>query len=285
VKANYSARLRKELIDRAECFVANLGLGEHVYRSLGHPPTVLFKPYADHGTKLHDNFHPASYGCIMQSPAWRARLEKSHSQIRALSASDQAGAKELDSCTSSDALLMSVFCDPSVGSNLPLAQLFGFERLPVPEFGFLAELPLLGGGKEPRSTEIDMRLAGKNRMVLVESKLTEKDFTQRCKDHVRRYEGFDAVFDAGRLPEDNGGYDHYQLLRNVLAAHHHNASFCLLCDERRPDLQDAWQQIADAIVLPDVRRRCMAVSWQKVARTVGEDLRKFLAEKYGIGKG
>ena len=36
------------------------------------------------------------------------------------------------------------------------------------------------------------------------------------------------------------GYAGYQLIRNVLAAYAQEGSFCVIHDERRPDLREAW---------------------------------------------
>ncbi len=44
-----------------------------------------------------------------------------------------------------------------------------------------------------------------------------------------------------RLP--SRGYQSYQLIRNVLAAHAAGSSFCVLHDARRPDLREAWFEV------------------------------------------
>ena len=42
------------------------------------------------------------------------------------------------------------------------------------------------------------------------------------------------------------GYASYQLIRNVLAAYATGCSFCVIHDERRPDLREEWFQIMAA---------------------------------------
>jgi len=276
--------LRREILDRAEQFVASRQLGSNVYRSLGKPPTVLFRQYEDGGRPRHGNFHPASYESIVRDEQWRQRLEKAHSQkSRSLRPANQAAAKELDSCTSSDALLMNVFCHPSAVENAALAKLFGCKHLPKPQFGFRARLPLSDGKREPRSTEIDLCFGTEERpKVLVEAKLTEGNFTACPKARIERYQSFDEVFDRDSLPTTADGYQHYQLLRNVLAAHAFGASFDLLCDQRRPDLVRAWDQVSKGIRLHGLRNRCRVVSWQKIAAVLDVGLQEFLEEKYGI---
>jgi hypothetical protein len=78
--------------------------------SYGASPVVVYEP--EDGR--HGNFHPASYRKIVENDAWRRRLAKVHSSGGVeLPKSDRKWC-ELDSCNSSDALLMNVFCFPEV---------------------------------------------------------------------------------------------------------------------------------------------------------------------------
>lgn len=281
---NHSIDLRREILTRAEHFVSNQGLEPYVYRSRGRPAVVLFKPYTSKGRKLHGNFHSTSYANILENAEWKKRLAKPHPSAGrgSFAPADSKAAKELDSCTSSDALLMNVFCHPSITANKPLAALFGLDRLLSSEFGFKACLPFVDGESEPRSTEVDLRLCAGSRTILIESKLTEADFTSCAKSKAQRYAGFAEVFASRLLKSGGEKFLHYQLLRNVLAAHYFNASFYLLCDRRRPDLIEALEEVCDAITQPALKKRCAAVTWQQVAATLPIDLRRFLAEKYGV---
>jgi len=276
--------LRKSLLSLAEKYVTTRDLGDSVYRSLGKTPTVLFRPYPNEGKTHHRNFHSESYGQIAGNAKWRPRLSKPHSQkSRSLDPADQANAKELDSCTSSDALLMNIFCHPSTVANPAIARLFGLKRLPVPRFGFQPKLPLANGKQESRSTEIDLYLEpDEGPKVIVEAKLTEKDFTRCLKSRITGYKGFPDVFDSDKLPTAEDQFLHYQLLRNVLAAEHLGASFFLLCDRRRGDLMAAWDSVSSKIKNPELRDRCGVVTWQAIAAVSAPDLREFLSEKYGI---
>ena len=88
---------------------------------------------------------------------------------------------------------------------------------------------------------------------------------------------------ASRLPRTNiGDYVSYQLIRNVLAAHELNASFCVLLDERRPDLKDAWYEIMQWVVDTDLKTRCKVLTWQELAALLPAKLQEFLDLKYGI---
>jgi hypothetical protein len=185
------------------------------------------------------------------------------------------GAKELDSCNSSDALLMNCFCYPGAATRI-------FERLlpdfptGAPEFGVDGKVPLVGDGLD--TTELDMR-AGK---VIFESKLTESDFTERPLEHVKRYRDFAAVFETRSLPQSATAYSGYQLIRNVLAASAHGYHFVLLCDGRRPDLLHEWWHVHGAICTADLRRRCSFLLWQEVAAVCPGPLQSFLQVKYGL---
>jgi hypothetical protein len=280
---NHAAELRHELLQRAESYVTKQGLEPHVYRSLGKVPTVLFRAFESDGKPCHGSFHQESFAAIARQRTWMGRLKKQHTGgTRCFHATDAESARELDSSISSDALAMNIFCHPSSITNHSLAQMFGFDQMPEPDFGFEARLPLAAGRLEPRSTEIDLRLHSPTRTVLAECKLTEPDFTAKARAVVERYAAFRETFDVARLPQRDGQFLHYQLIRNVLAARYHEASFSLICDQRRPDLQEAFAAVVNVIFDPKVRDRCSVITWQQIAATLPESLRTFLAAKYGI---
>src|SRR6185312_16659167 len=78
------------------------------------------------------------------------------------------------------------------------------------------------------------------------------------------------------------GYASYQLIRNVLAAYASESSFCVVYDQRRPDLREAWFQVMAAIRSAELRVRMKALTWQELAVLAPEPLRAFLDLKYGI---
>jgi hypothetical protein len=77
-------------------------------------------------------------------------------------------------------------------------------------------------------------------------------------------------------------YAGYQLIRNVLAAYAEGCSFCVIHDERRPDLQEAWFQVMAAVKSAEMRVRCKVLTWQELAALLPEELQEFLDRKYGI---
>jgi hypothetical protein len=78
------------------------------------------------------------------------------------------------------------------------------------------------------------------------------------------------------------GYAGYQLIRNVLAAHATGTSFCVIHDERRPDLREAWFSVMSAVRTADMRMRCKVLTWQEIVPFLPDELSKFLNAKYGI---
>jgi hypothetical protein len=183
---------------------------------------------------------------------------------------------ELDSCASSDALLMNVFCYPGVSRDGRVSALLGAEPGESPCFGYKARVPL-ANGKFDR-TEVDLRLGN----LLVEAKLTESNFQSAQKKALQPYRDFSDVFDRQQLPQMGDHYLSYQLLRNVLAAYALQCSFCVLIDARRPDLADAWYAVMKCVKPIELRTKLRISTWQEVAQAAPARLRAFLAAKYGI---
>jgi hypothetical protein len=78
------------------------------------------------------------------------------------------------------------------------------------------------------------------------------------------------------------GYESYQLIRNVLAAHATGSSFCVIHDARRPDLREAWFEVMAAVKTAELRVRLKVLTWQELAAYLPEELQGFLDLKYGI---
>ena len=172
--------------DRAQLYARAHGLDHSL--SYGQTPTVCFECYEN--DLRHGNFLPATYKAILRNPNWRRRLQKVHSSGRKSLPRNEHGIwRELDACTSSDALLMNVFCTPGVFNGGRVGLLLGVDHGAVPEFGFKARVPLVNGKFD--RTEVDMRLGS----LLVEAKLTESDFQTREKTIVEGYRDFAAVFE------------------------------------------------------------------------------------------
>jgi hypothetical protein len=319
----YASLLRQEIAERNRLYARGRA---HVV-SYGSEPVVVYAPDAD----CHGNFYDAAYAAIQTRPEWAKRFAKIHTHGRGLPRPEDPKRKwrELDSCMSSDALLMNVFCTPGVIESTAARRLLGVDGEAPPVFGWKARVPLASGLFD--RTEVDMRWGG----LLVEAKLTEGDFQTRTSTIVEAYRDFDVVFDrellpqvevvltrrrqavefvedftqewedtealppeeasaiagefhAGRIAEAEERaprevrYRSYQLIRNVLAAYASGARFCVICDERRPDLREAWFSVMAAVRNAEMRTRCLMLTWQELAAVVPEGLREFLNVKYGI---
>jgi len=260
---------------RQEISARNLARGRDFAHELsaGFVPSVIYDKAEGGG---HGNFLASSYARIVLNPSWRRRLKKAYTASRFVPRAGDRQRYELECASSSDALLMNVFCYPGVTRNLGLCGLLGIERGVEPEFGIRARTPL-GNGLTDR-TEIDMRLGS----LLVEAKLTEGDFQRAPLRRLAQYRDAEHVFDFARLPIHEGVVYGWQLIRGVLAAHARSASFAVLCDARRPDLIESWFRIVSAVTACSLRTRLGLVTWQEIAVHVPLRIRRFLAEKYGI---
>jgi hypothetical protein len=281
------SQLRATLSKLAKKYAENRCPGSYYYSVGKRDPVVMFEEYQETGETHHGNFFHDSYKAILANPEWRDRLRKPHQRKSDLPPEKRETAMETDSCNSSDALLMNVFCHPSVNGNAGLAQLFGLRARARTSFGWRKPLPWTGGRCERSPTEIDMRLEGispTSVQLLVEGKLTEQDFTTNRTEVVESYRDFQFVFDLQKLQCVKGKYGGYQVIRNVLAAHHHNANLCLIYDRRRKDLLERWESVVDAIREDQtgLKARCQVVTWQQIAALVCNHLSSFLKDKYGI---
>ncbi|HLJ85315.1 MAG TPA: hypothetical protein VKZ53_00745 [Candidatus Angelobacter sp.] len=272
VQSQSATLLRQELSARNAAY-ATLNQLSHVV-SYGESPVVVYEQ-SDCGLK-HGNFIPVSYRAILKNSEWRRRLEKVHSQGKYVLPKKEGVWRELDASTSSDALLMNIFCYPGVTRKRALAALLGIEIGDIPQFGFRPRLDLITGAIE--RTEVDMKLGN----VLFEAKLTESDFQTQAAKVVERYSILDSVFELQELPRQGQSYVSYQLLRKVLVADGLNAHFCVLLDARRSDLVEQWYRIMRCVRAVDLRTRCKLLTWQELAGAVPTALQTFLAEKYGI---
>lgn len=269
---SYASLLRDELSARNASYAA-LHQFPHV-TSYGAVPVVVYQPLPC-GTK-HGNFIPASYRALQRRPQWKRRFEKVHSHASRAFPKTDCVSKELDSSMSSDALLMNIFCYPGMTKRREFSLMLGTEIGDLPEFGFKPRIPLTSGFVE--RTEIDMKLGP----VLFEAKLTESDFQTQKAAIVEGYSDLKEVFDCRKLLSPDRQYVSYQLLRNVLAAHALNLSFCVLLDARRPDLVEPWYKVMSCVRSMDLKTRCKILTWQELSAALPGRLQNFLELKYGI---
>jgi len=263
-----SAELRRELSGR------NLRLAERIPHesTYGAVPSVVYQEIdGEHGNSL-----TASYRRICASPDWSHRLRKCYTAARGLRGRPTELGGKLDCANSSDALLMNVFCYPGVTCRKAVCSLLGVEPGVRPRFGVKPGIPLISGRAD--RTEIDM---GRGHL-LVEAKLTEGGFQKARAELVLQYQNLEAVFDVDELSVHDGIFHGYQLIRGVLAAHHTQRSFLVLCDARRSDLRETWYRVLRAVKDCQMRPKMAILTWQELSSVLPPKLQTSLAEKYGI---
>jgi len=270
--AYYASQLRLELALRNRAFALQRQL-PHV-ESRGGMAVTVYKPHPTR--RRHGNFFDESYAAMLAIPEWRKRMEKVHAQAGASLPKSGRGWKELDSSMSSDALLMNIFCCPYVAEDARVLGLLGVDTEEPPEFGWRAQVPLKNGHTD--RTEVDMKLGD----MLFEAKLTESDFQSADVWVLRGYRDFEEVFEWRELPQEGGKLASYQLIRNVLAAHANACSFCVLLDQRRPDLLEQWYAVMRCVGSAELQVRCKVLTWQELSTALPEPLGEFLDAKYGI---
>jgi len=140
-------------------------------------------------------------------------------------------------------------------------------RMHVPEESHSGILPMNQSNKDRKPSE---------------AKLTEGDFRNADKRVLLAYRDFSDVFDARQLPQAGKSYASDQLLRNVLAAHALQCSFCVLIDVQRADLANAWYAVMRCIKPVELRTKMRICTWQEIAEVATPRLRKFLTAKYGF---
>jgi hypothetical protein len=112
------------------------------------------------------------------------------------------------------------------------------------------------------------------------SEFPEND-SQEFESVIGDPESISAVDTAFRPPGEPG-YASYQLIRGVLAAHATDTNFCVLHDERRPDLREEWFSVMAAVKSAALRVRLKVLTWQELAALLPVELQEFLDVKYGI---
>ncbi|HXR37884.1 MAG TPA: hypothetical protein VN776_02265 [Terracidiphilus sp.] len=311
----YAGELRRELGERNRVWAR----GRAHVESYGDPPVIVYA-LSDDGR--HGNFFDLSYAAILARPEWMRRFDKIHAQGRALPRAESGRRwRELDSSMSSDALLMNVFCAPgatalrqTLGVDSEAEPVFGWKaRVPLASGkfdrtevdmrwgGLLVEAKLTEGDFQTRAARIvegyrdfdavferellprvELRAARRRAAVEFAEEFTQEwEEAAGSEDLAREFqEGIVARAREAETAEP--GYAGYQLIRNVLSAHAEGCSFCVVHDERRPDLREAWFAVMAAVKSAEMRVRCKAMTWQELASLVPEGLKEFLDLKYGI---
>ncbi|MGD1105634.1 MAG: hypothetical protein ABR865_01215 [Terracidiphilus sp.] len=310
----FATQLRHELIARNRLFAR----GRAHVEGYGSAPVIVYAPEGGR----HGNFFDAAFTSIAAHADWMRRFDKVHAQAaRSLPKSQLDPARrwrEIDSSMSSDALLMNIFCTPGVADSLAVRNALGVDGEAAPIFGWKARVPLAKGRFD--RTEVDMRFGDllveakltevgfqTRTAAIVEAyrdfdAVFDRDNLPRVEIETSRWmrasefpennsQEFESIVadpalistvDTSFRPPGEPGYAGYQLIRNVLAAYATDCSFCVIHDERRPDLREQWFQIMAAVKSAALRVRMKVLTWQELAALLPALLQEFLDVKYGI---
>lgn len=286
--------------------------------SYGSAPVVVYEP--ENGR--HGNFFDPAFNAIIANPDWMRRFDKVHAQAARSLPMPQVDPtrrwRELDSSMSSDALLMNIFCTPDVAESEEVRNALGVEDRAELIFGWKARVPLTNGRFD--RTEVDMRFGSllaeakltevgfqTRTAAIVEGyrdfdAVFDRDRLPRVEIATSRWmrasefpedasQEFESIVTDPSLasnvdtifrPPGEPGYAAYQLIRSVLAAHATDSSFCVIHDERRPDLREEWFQVMAAVKSAPLRVRLKVLTWQELATFLPAALQEFLNVKYGI---
>jgi hypothetical protein len=218
-------------------------------------------------SNVADSFQRESFASILKHPQWNERMLKPHPNV--------PGAREMQSSNSSDALLMNIFCHPSISKWTGVSKLLE-NHLDSIAFGISGAV-LLKSGKID-ATEIDLSLSD----AFCEAKLTESDFTHKEAFVVENYAGLQDTFHVEALPHVGEDYDNYQIVRNLLASAQYNRKHILFCDERRPDLVRRYMTTVSCLRDIHLRQKCRVIFWQELVAACGRSLREWIEEKYDM---
>ncbi|HKN20102.1 MAG TPA: hypothetical protein VJX73_01725 [Terracidiphilus sp.] len=310
----YATQLRLELAARNRSYAR----GRAHVESYGSAPVIVYEP--DGGR--HGNFFDSAYAAILARPEWMRRFDKIHAQAARSLPKPQTDIarrwRELDSSMSSDALLMNIFCTPGVAESPAVRAMLGVDEVAELLFGWKARVPLANGRFD--RTEVDLRFGSllveaklteadfqsrsaaivesyrdfdavfdRDRLPRTEIATTRwmnaSEFPENASQEQESLVGDPALFSpvesSFRAPGEEG-YAGYQLIRNVLAAHAAGSSFCVIHDQRRPDLREAWFEVMAAVKSAELRVRLKVLTWQELAVLLPDELQEFLDVKYGI---
>ncbi len=130
---------------------------------------------------------------------------------------------------------------------------------------------------------VEIRIKRRREVVELAEEFTQ-EWEPPSEDDGAKAKAFQAEVaarDDERQPREPG-YASYQLIRNVLAAHAQGASFCVIHDQRRPDLREAWFRVMAAVKSAGMRGLCKVLTWQELVPLLPAHLREFLDMKYGV---
>ena len=316
--SSFAAQLRQELTLRSRIYAR----GRAHVESYGSAPVIVFEPeYGLHGNFFDPAFTAiaANPDWMRRFDKVHAQAARSLPKPQLDPARRW---RELDSSMSSDALLMNIFCTPGIADSPAVRDALGVDAEAAPIFGWKARVPLANGRfdrtevdmrfgsllVEAKLTEAGFQTRA---AAIVEAyrdfdAVFDRDRLPRVEIATSRWmrasefpennsQEFESIvadpalvsslvssIDPSFRPPGEPGYAGYQLIRSVLAAFAAECSFCVIHDERRPDLREQWFEVMAAIKSAALRVRMKVLTWQELTALLPEFLQEFLDVKYGI---
>ena len=315
---SYAAQLRQELTLRSHIYAR----GRAHVESYGSAPVIVFEPENGLHANFFDAAYTAIAANPLWMRRFDKVHAQAVRSLPKPQVDPTRRWRELDSSMSSDALLMNIFCTPGVADSPAVRDALGVEVEATPVFGWKARVPLANGRfdrtevdmrfgsllVEAKLTEAGFQTRA---AAIVEAyrdfdAIFDRDRLPRVEIATSRWihasefpentsQEFESIVADPNLvstlvsridtifrPPGEPGYASYQLIRNVLAACATNSSFCVIHDERRPDLREQWFQIMAAVKSAALRVRMKVLTWQELAALLPASLQQFLDVKYGI---
>jgi hypothetical protein len=221
--------------------------------------------------RTEDNFYDPAFRFITQNPEWAVALEKPHPEYSMYN--------EVQSASSTMALLMNVFCNPEDEHKKALAAMFRQDKIRQNEIVFGHRVELASKKQEGEIAEIDLFL---NESSYSQAFLGETDMGNEPKSDLMELRDFTRVFAIGYLPQNNKSYLYSKLIRGMLAAYQDGYDFRIITDSRRTDLIKGFYNLASSIIDVSFRTKCKPLFWQEMAGVSGVGLQEYLKEKYEI---
>ena len=285
--ALYATILRQELTARNRLYARARA---HV-ESYGSNPVIVYAP----DDECHGNFFDPAYASITARPEWMRRFDKVHAVFCSPGVANSTAVKKF------------------LGVEDISIPIFGWKaRVPLSNGRFdRTEVDLRFGNLliEAKLTESDFQTCEEqvveayrdfesvfNPELLQKIEMSPKRRKTASEFPEAYSQEFESLIDLlnpqtrpaipanslASLETGKAGYASYQLIRNVLAAHASDCSFCVLHDERRPDLREQWFQVMAAVRDAELRVRMKVLTWQELTAHLPDDLQEFLDHKYGI---
>jgi len=216
------------------------------------------------------SFYQPSFAEVIKNPDWVKRINKKHTHFK-------DGTLEMQSSNSSDAILMNIFCNPSISMNDSLKKYLDIKISNSQRDIVFGWNPEFENESNKKPTEIDMKIGNH----IFEAKLTENSFTKKNVDVLMKYPLINEIFFFKKIEvNQNKQVKNYQLFRNIITAYKYNFKFTILIDETRLDLIKEINNVKEIIKDEDLKARINFMTWQGIVKAFDNEFKNFMKTKY-----